>query len=184
MSALDILKDGGPKIIDRSDYKEINDLRDIISTFRNRRKVTNYEKIQSLISKNPNLASNMNLFKFVQRTFQLKLGLKKSNDPENVMENPHITKVNQQIITLEEIFESGRQKRSENLLNIKDAVISKLRSGLATPAFLQQLQRDTRSIDLFLQQERKQHERNLIRNNLNTPEKEVGIAQRLLKIAQ
>lgn len=90
-----------------------------------------------MIQKNPNLASNMNLAKFVQRTFQLKLGLKQSNDPSDIQENPHINKVNQQILTLEEIFEQGRHKTPAKLLNIKESVIGKLRSGLATPAFLE-----------------------------------------------
>ena len=90
-----------------------------------------------MIQQNPNLASSMNLAKFVQRTFQSKLGLKKSNDPDDVHENPHVSKVNQQILTLEEIFEKSRHKAPEKILNIKESVIGKLRSGLATPAFLQ-----------------------------------------------
>lgn len=51
---------------------------------------------------------------------------------------------------LEEIFEKGRNKKPEKLLDIKDSVISKLRCGLATPAFLEQLRRDTKSIDQYL----------------------------------
>ena len=56
---------------------------------------TQYQKIQTMIKANPDLATNMNVAKFVQRTFQLRLGLKSSNDPSEAQENPHITKVNQ-----------------------------------------------------------------------------------------
>lgn len=77
-----------------SEYKEINELRETINDFKEFRDPTQYQKIQTLIKKNPNLESDMKLAKFVQKTFQLKLGLKKSNDRSEVQENPHITKVN------------------------------------------------------------------------------------------
>ena len=86
----------------------------------------------------------MNFENFVQKTVRKKgiLGL--------ASEDPHVAKINSQILMLEEIFENRRNldiKRPK----CKD-VFDKLRNSIATPAFLNDLRNESRKIDKYLEE--------------------------------
>ena len=91
------------------------------------------------------LAKYVNFENFVQKTVRKKgiLGLG--------AEDPHITKVNQQILMLEEIFENRRNLKIKRP-RIKDQVMEKLRNSIATPAFLKSLKKESRRIDKYLRE--------------------------------
>jgi len=64
-------------------------------------------------------------------------------------DDPRITSVNNQILMLEEIFENRRNMKIKRPM-IKNHVMSKLRNGLATPAFLNWLGKEKRDIDKYI----------------------------------
>lgn len=159
-------------------------LRSTMKNFKDNRQATQFQKIQTMLKEKPALAKVMNLDGFVRKVIQFKKGLDRAGNGDE-QENPYINRINQQILALEEIFESSRAKSNlkasggqESGLHVKkkpgfgarngskDHVISKLRSGLAQPAFLEQLKRDTKAIDVYLREDMERHEALLQKNNM------------------
>jgi len=107
--------------------------------------MTQFQKIQTIVKENQMLAKYVDFENFVQKTVRKKgiLGLGS--------EDPHVTKVNQQILVLEEIFENRRNLKIKRP-RIKDQVFEKLRNSIATPAFLKGLKKESRRIDKYLRE--------------------------------
>ena len=119
------------------------ELEAMIKRFNDSRVETQFQKIKKIIEQNPMLGKSIDFNKFVQKVVQRKGILGVST------EDPKITRINQQILIQEEMFEN-RRHLDITRPKIKDSVLRKLRNGLAGPAFLIQMKNDHREIDKYM----------------------------------
>ena len=115
-------------------------MKTVITDFNKQRDLTQFQKIQLMIAENPQLAESMKFQGFCQRHVNKKGALGVDND------DPYIYKVNSQILLMEEIFES-RRNRMMVRPQMKEQVVGNLQNCLATPQFLLALKKQQYQID-------------------------------------